>query len=147
MSKPHLPDPSQLAVSADAQAMIARARAEGIETVWDRLRAQEPQCGYCQLGLSCRNCVMGPCRIDPFGEGPQKGVCGANADVIVARNLGTDHRCRGGGPLRPRARRAGGLRRHGGRQDHRLRDPRRDQAQGASHRARASPSTVATSAR
>ena len=88
MSKPHLPDPSQLAVSADAQAMIARARAEGIETVWDRLRAQEPQCGYCQLGLSCRNCTMGPCRIDPFGEGPQKGVCGANADVIVARNLG-----------------------------------------------------------
>jgi carbon-monoxide dehydrogenase catalytic subunit len=31
---------------------------------------------------------MGPCRIDPFGEGPQKGVCGADADVIVARNLG-----------------------------------------------------------
>src|ERR1019366_6886516 len=28
------------------------------------------------------------CRIDPFGEGPQKGVCGADADVIVARNLG-----------------------------------------------------------
>ena len=39
-------------------------------------------------GLSCRNCAMGPCRIDPFGEGPQKGVCGADADVIVARNLG-----------------------------------------------------------
>jgi carbon-monoxide dehydrogenase catalytic subunit len=68
--------------------MIDRAREEGIETVWDRLRAQEPQCGYCQLGLSCRNCAMGPCRIDPFGEGPQKGVCGADADVIVARNLG-----------------------------------------------------------
>jgi len=31
---------------------------------------------------------MGPCRIDPFGEGPQKGVCGAGADLIVARNLG-----------------------------------------------------------
>jgi carbon-monoxide dehydrogenase catalytic subunit len=31
---------------------------------------------------------MGPCRIDPFGEGPQRGVCGADADVIVARNLG-----------------------------------------------------------
>jgi anaerobic carbon-monoxide dehydrogenase catalytic subunit len=31
---------------------------------------------------------MGPCRVDPFGEGPQKGVCGADADVIVARNLG-----------------------------------------------------------
>jgi carbon-monoxide dehydrogenase catalytic subunit len=37
--------------------------------------------------LSCRNCTMGPCRVDPFGEGPEKGVCGADADVIVARNL------------------------------------------------------------
>jgi carbon-monoxide dehydrogenase catalytic subunit len=78
----------RLTVNEDAQAMIDVARAEGIETVWDRLAAQEPQCGYCALGLSCRNCAMGPCRIDPFGEGPQKGVCGAGADVIVARNLG-----------------------------------------------------------
>lgn len=30
---------------------------------------------------------MGPCRIDPFGEGPQRGVCGATGDIIVARNL------------------------------------------------------------
>ena len=79
---------ARLTVNEDAQAMIDVARAEGIETVWDRLAAQEPQCGYCALGLSCRNCAMGPCRIDPFGEGPQKGVCGAGADVIVARNLG-----------------------------------------------------------
>jgi carbon-monoxide dehydrogenase catalytic subunit len=78
----------RLTIHDDAQQMIDRAREEGIETVWDRLRAQEPQCGYCQLGLSCRNCSMGPCRIDPFGEGPQKGVCGADADVIVARNFG-----------------------------------------------------------
>ncbi len=72
----------------DTWQMLARAQREGIETVWDRLEAQEPQCGYCALGLSCRNCAMGPCRIDPFGEGPQKGVCGADADIIVARNLG-----------------------------------------------------------
>jgi carbon-monoxide dehydrogenase catalytic subunit len=25
--------------------------------------------------------------VDPFGEGPQQGVCGADADIIVARNL------------------------------------------------------------
>ena len=80
--------PVRLTVHSDAQQMIDRAREEGIETVWDRLAAQQPQCGYCALGLSCRNCAMGPCRIDPFGEGPQKGVCGADADVIVARNLG-----------------------------------------------------------
>ena len=80
--------PVRLTIHPDAQAMIDVARKEGIETVWDRLAAQQPQCGYCALGLSCRNCAMGPCRIDPFGEGPQKGVCGADADVIVARNLG-----------------------------------------------------------
>ena len=38
------------------------------EAVWDRLAAQEPQCGYCSLGLSCRNCAMGPCRVNPFGQ-------------------------------------------------------------------------------
>ncbi len=79
---------SQLSSCNDARAMIVRAREEGIETVWDRLAAQEPQCGYCALGVSCRNCSMGPCRVDLFGEGPQKGVCGADADIIVARNLG-----------------------------------------------------------
>jgi carbon-monoxide dehydrogenase catalytic subunit len=78
----------QLSSCMDARAMLVRAREEGVETVWDRLAAQQPQCGYCALGVSCRNCAMGPCRVDPFGEGPQKGVCGADADVIVARNLG-----------------------------------------------------------
>ncbi|KPK16481.1 MAG: carbon monoxide dehydrogenase [Myxococcales bacterium SG8_38] len=84
----HDTDINGLSINKDARAMIARARDEGVETVWDRLAAQQPQCGYCAMGVSCRNCAMGPCRIDPFGEGPQKGVCGADADVIVARNLG-----------------------------------------------------------
>ena len=73
--------------NADAQAMLEVARKNGIETVWDRLEKQQPQCGYCNLGTSCRICAMGPCRVDPFGDGPQKGVCGADADIIVARNL------------------------------------------------------------
>lgn len=78
----------KLSINNDAREMLIRAREEGIETVWDRLADQEPQCGYCSMGVSCRNCSMGPCRVDPFGEGPQKGVCGADADIIVARNLG-----------------------------------------------------------
>lgn len=81
-------DPKTMSIAADAQRMIEVAREEHIETVWDRLAAQQPQCGFCALGVSCRNCSMGPCRVDPFGSGPQKGVCGAGADVIVARNLG-----------------------------------------------------------
>jgi carbon-monoxide dehydrogenase catalytic subunit len=74
-------------INSDAWAMMEVAHREGIETVWDRLEKQQPQCGYCSLGTSCRICAMGPCRVDPFGDGPQKGVCGADADIIVARNL------------------------------------------------------------
>ncbi|MHC1636024.1 MAG: anaerobic carbon-monoxide dehydrogenase catalytic subunit [Candidatus Methanospirareceae archaeon] len=71
-----------------ARVMLKKAEEEGIELAWDRLEKQQPQCGFGLLGICCRNCNMGPCRIDPFGEGPQRGVCGADADVIVARNLG-----------------------------------------------------------
>ncbi|OGO02296.1 MAG: carbon-monoxide dehydrogenase catalytic subunit [Chloroflexi bacterium RBG_13_53_26] len=78
---------SKFSIHKDAQEMLRVAQDEHIQTAWDRLAEQEPQCGYCTLGLSCRICAMGPCRIDPFGEGPQKGVCGADADIIVARNL------------------------------------------------------------
>jgi carbon-monoxide dehydrogenase catalytic subunit len=70
-----------------SQEMLAAVARAGIETAWDRFEKQQPQCGFGELGLCCRNCNMGPCRIDPFGEGPQKGVCGATADIIVARNL------------------------------------------------------------
>lgn len=60
---------------------------KGIETVWDREEKQQPHCGFGELGICCRLCYMGPCRIDPFGQGPQKGTCGASAEVIVARNF------------------------------------------------------------
>lgn len=70
-----------------SQEMLALASRAGLETAWDRLEMQQPQCGFGELGLCCRNCNMGPCRIDPFGEGPQRGVCGATAEIIVARNL------------------------------------------------------------
>ena len=68
--------------------MLARAEELGLETAWDRYEAQLPQCGFGELGVCCRNCNMGPCRISPFeDEGPKLGVCGATADIIVARNL------------------------------------------------------------
>lgn len=70
-----------------SRSMVRRAAEQKIELVWDRYEAMQPQCGFGTLGICCRNCSMGPCRIDPFGKGPQEGVCGANADTIVARNL------------------------------------------------------------
>ena len=59
----------------------------GIDMVWERHDAQDPHCGFGTLGLCCKNCNLGPCRIDPFGEEPQVGVCGADADTISARNM------------------------------------------------------------
>jgi len=64
-----------------------KAAKENVELVWDRLEKQQPQCGFGILGICCRNCAMGPCRIDPFGEEAQYGVCGADADTIAARNF------------------------------------------------------------
>jgi anaerobic carbon-monoxide dehydrogenase catalytic subunit len=68
--------------------MLERAEQLNLETVWDRYEAMLPKCGFGELGVCCRNCNMGPCRISPFDDhGPKKGVCGATADIIVARNL------------------------------------------------------------
>ena len=67
--------------------LLEKIKQTGIETTWDRLEQQQPNCGFGELGICCRNCFMGPCRIDPFGQGPRKGVCGATAETIVARNF------------------------------------------------------------
>jgi carbon-monoxide dehydrogenase catalytic subunit len=69
------------------QQMISKADKQGIITVWDRYEAMTPQCGYGDTGLCCRHCLQGPCRISPFGEEPRTGICGATADVMVARGL------------------------------------------------------------
>ncbi|MBN2475053.1 MAG: anaerobic carbon-monoxide dehydrogenase catalytic subunit [Pirellulales bacterium] len=74
-------------VDAASLQMLKVAEEADIATVWDRFESQQPQCGFGRLGICCRNCFMGPCRIDPFGEGAQVGICGATADTIVARNL------------------------------------------------------------
>ncbi|MDP2939312.1 MAG: anaerobic carbon-monoxide dehydrogenase catalytic subunit [Candidatus Omnitrophota bacterium] len=72
---------------AATQQMRRRAEEEGVVTIWDREALQEPHCGFGTLGVCCKNCNLGPCRIDPFGEGATQGVCGATAEVIAARNL------------------------------------------------------------
>jgi len=80
-------DPKKRSSDKAAQQMIDQMAKSGQRNAWDRLEVQLPQCGFGKLGICCRICTMGPCRIDPFGEGPQVGVCGADADTIVARNF------------------------------------------------------------
>ena len=74
-------------VDPASREMLERAKSEKLDTAWDRLEAMQPQCGFGRLGICCTICDMGPCRVDPFGDGPKCGVCGADADTIAARNL------------------------------------------------------------
>ena len=68
--------------------MLRRAETENIDTIWDRYDAVQPQCKFGALGVCCRICSMGPCRINLTpGKAPQTGACGANADTIAARNI------------------------------------------------------------
>lgn len=54
------------------------------ETSHHRVESQEVKCGFGLQGVCCRLCANGPCRITP--DSP-KGICGADADTIVARNF------------------------------------------------------------
>ncbi|MEW8452942.1 MAG: anaerobic carbon-monoxide dehydrogenase catalytic subunit [Candidatus Thiodiazotropha sp.] len=77
----------KMTTDAAAAEMFAAAETEGIDTAYKRFELQQPQCGFGSIGLCCRICWKGPCRVDPFGAGPQKGICGADKHTIVARNL------------------------------------------------------------
>lgn len=55
-----------------------------METSHHRVDGQDTKCGFGLQGTCCRLCANGPCRITP--EAP-KGICGADADTIVTRNL------------------------------------------------------------
>ncbi len=60
-----------------------KAQEKGVSTAFQR-RQQIKPCPIGAEGLCCKHCNMGPCRIT--AKNPV-GVCGANADTIVARNF------------------------------------------------------------
>jgi len=64
--------------------MLEKSRIDCVETCFDRAENQKAQCGFGTKGVCCRVCHMGPCRITPKAP---KGICGADADTIVARNF------------------------------------------------------------
>ena len=80
-------DYSSRSIDPAIQQMLGKAESLGVKTVWDRHAAMQPQCGFGETGLCCRHCLQGPCRINPFGEEPRTGICGASADTMVARGL------------------------------------------------------------
>jgi len=88
---PKLADPIAASIDPATQQMIKRAQDLGIETVFDRAEQMKP-CAIGIQGICCKNCAMGPCRL-PLpkggieGEDTRKGLCGATANTISARNF------------------------------------------------------------
>jgi len=74
----------QKTIDKAAQVLLEKAEKEKITTIWDRWEAMQPFCKYGKQGICCTFCNMGPCQIRRDG---MSGVCGATAEVIVARNL------------------------------------------------------------
>ena len=88
---PKLADPVASSIDVGTQEMILRAQRLGIDTVFDRAAQMKP-CAIGMQGICCKNCAMGPCRL-PLpkggieGKDTRKGLCGATANTIAARNF------------------------------------------------------------
>ncbi len=88
---PKLADPKEASIDLTTQELIARAQELGVETIFDRAMNLKP-CAIGIQGICCKNCAMGPCRL-PLpkggieGEDTRKGMCGATANTIAARNF------------------------------------------------------------
>jgi carbon-monoxide dehydrogenase catalytic subunit len=90
-TKNKLADPVAASIDEATQQMLRRAQELGIDTVFDRA-VNMKQCNIGTQGTCCKNCGMGPCRL-PLpksgidGEDTRKGLCGATANTIAARNF------------------------------------------------------------
>jgi acetyl-CoA synthase len=85
--KPNQEESKQKTVDSALEQMLSKSVKDDVETIWNRYEKMLPQCGFGELGVCCRICLQGPCQINPFGQEPKKGVCGATDYTIVARNL------------------------------------------------------------
>ena len=71
-----------------SQELLRSAASRGIDLVWERCEKLQPQDGFLRVGLSCPyGCMQGPCRIDPFGRGADRGICGLDRDGMTAAFL------------------------------------------------------------
>ncbi len=89
---------SEKTIDRTAKPLIDKAKRDKVELVWDRFEKQGDKCNFGELGICCKNCTMGPCRlthpslpiylrVGPHAAKAVKGVCGAGYDTLVARNL------------------------------------------------------------
>ena len=81
-----LRDIEDITVCESTAEMLRKARADGVETPFDRADAMSP----CPIGAQnacCKHCAMGPCRLSSKAPYEKVGVCGANIDTFQARGF------------------------------------------------------------
>ena len=66
---------------------LPKAADKEISLPWDRFEGQLPECGFCQSGLSCRDCLQGPCISHPFRDSSKRGVCGKDKHILAVQSL------------------------------------------------------------
>lgn len=88
MAKPlELIKVEDLTICETTAQMITKAREDGVELFFDRATAMKA-CPIGEQSACCKNCAMGPCRMNINSPYDRVGVCGATVDTIVARNFG-----------------------------------------------------------
>ncbi|MHB1652752.1 MAG: anaerobic carbon-monoxide dehydrogenase catalytic subunit [Desulfitobacteriaceae bacterium] len=70
-----------------AREFLLKARQEGIHLSWNSYEQMLPQDGFGILGLTCHDCLQGPCRLNPFRTEERRTVCGLTRDDLVFRGI------------------------------------------------------------
>ena len=87
-------EPKKKSIDPASNLMIEKACSAEINLAFDRAESMKP-CPIGSVGSCCSNCGMGPCRVPlpkggvetPEDRKKRRGVCGATAETIAARNF------------------------------------------------------------
>lgn len=74
------------AIDKATESAISAADLAGISLPFDRYEAMVPICAFGRMGLDCKACTQGPCRINPF-EASKGTTCGRDREGTVAANF------------------------------------------------------------
>lgn len=75
--------PHDKTIDPAAKQLIKKAEKDKVSTAFSRVDEMR-QCSIGVSGICCKNCWMGPCRLNKEGS---RGICGATAGTVAARNM------------------------------------------------------------
>jgi carbon-monoxide dehydrogenase catalytic subunit len=89
-----MPENEKKSIDPATLKLLEKAHQDGCSTAFDRADALKP-CPIGAAGSCCKHCGMGPCRVPlpkgkeetPEEKNKRRGVCGATAETIAARNF------------------------------------------------------------